>query len=132
MLPAETLDPILLSKIQSPFLRSDFEIAIFSAFKEVEIRVRIAAGLAQNELGAPMMRKAFNPKNGPLSDPTQIKGEQQAISDLFAGAIGAFKNPSSHRDVGFNDYSEALELIMLADRLIKIAEKRIRTTDKER
>jgi hypothetical protein len=70
------------------------------------------------------MRKAFHPENGPLTDNTQIASERQAISDLFAGAIGSFKNPSSHRDVDFNDPAEVVELIMLADQLIRIAERR--------
>jgi hypothetical protein len=33
----------------------------------------------------------------------------------------------SHRDVKFDDAIEAMQLIMLADRLIKIAEKRAQT-----
>jgi hypothetical protein len=70
------------------------------------------------------MRKAFHPENGPLTDNAQVLGERQAISDLFAGAIGSFKNPSSHRDVDFGDPAEVVELIMLADQLIRIAERR--------
>lgn len=126
LLPAEALDPVLATKVRPPFLRSDFESAVFEAFKEVEIRVRNIGEFSNDDLGVALMRKAFKPESGPLSDAKQLPAEQQAISDLFAGAIGSFKNPSSHRDVKFDDTVEAMQLIMLADRLIKIAEKRRR------
>jgi uncharacterized protein (TIGR02391 family) len=126
LLPAETLDPTLAAKVRPPFLRSDFESAVFEAFKEVEIRVRNIGGFTSDDLGVQLMRKAFKPESGPLSDPGQPPAEQQAISDLFAGAIGSFKNPGSHRDVKFDDAIEAMQLIMFADRLIRIAEKRKR------
>jgi hypothetical protein len=71
-----------------------------------------------------LMRKAFHPENGLLTDSTQVPSEKQAISDLFAGAIGSFKNPSSHRDVDFTDPAEVAELIMFADQLIRITERR--------
>jgi hypothetical protein len=36
---------------------------------------------------------------GPLTDKGVEPGERQARSDLFAGAIGSYKNSQSHRDV---------------------------------
>lgn len=124
LLPDKTLDPKLASKVQPPFLRGDYDTAVFEAFKEVEVRVRALAPEHKTELGVNLMRKAFHPENGPLTDNTQVIGERQAISDLFAGAIGSFKNPSSHRDVDFSDLAEVAELIMFADQLIRIAERR--------
>jgi uncharacterized protein (TIGR02391 family) len=124
LLPDKTLDPRLASKVRPPFLRGDYDTAVFEAFKEVEVRVRTLAPEHKTELGVNLMRKAFHPENGPLTDNAQVIGERQAISDLFAGAIGSFKNPSSHRDVDFGDPAEVVELIMLADQLIRIAERR--------
>lgn len=45
------------------------------------------------------MREAFNQDRGPLRDPAADGGERVARMELFAGAIGSFKNPHSHRDV---------------------------------
>ncbi|MFC1859747.1 TIGR02391 family protein [Thermodesulfobacteriota bacterium] len=124
LLPYETLDPLLAGKIRPPFIRGDYDSAVFEAFKQVEIRVRQLASLSKEDIGVNLMRKAFKPGNGPLIDHKQTNGEQQGIMDLFAGAIGSFKNPSSHRDVDFSDPVEAVELIMFADSLIRITERR--------
>lgn len=70
------------------------------------------------------MRKAFKPKVGSLTDSEQEPAEQQGMMELFAGAIASFKNPSSHRDVHMDDPVEAMELIGLADLLIRIARRR--------
>lgn len=66
------------------------------------------------------MREAFNPSGGPLTDPAHESGEKQARSDLFAGAIGSFKNPTSHRAVTYSDPTEASEVVLLADLLMRI------------
>ncbi len=70
------------------------------------------------------MRKAFHPVIGPLRDPGQEAGEQQGLSDLFAGAMGSYKNAHSHRTVAINDPIEAYEQVMLASHLLRIVEAR--------
>jgi len=106
-------------------MRGDHDIAVFSAFKAVEVAVRKAGGYEEGELGIKLMRKAFEPMKGPLTDKTLENGEQQAQSDLFAGAIGAAKNPASHRDVEMSKI-EAARLIIFASQLISIVEGRTR------
>lgn len=120
------LDPALGSA-KSNFALGDFETAAFAAMKAVEAEVRRVARLSNEMLGVNLMRKAFSPKDGVLRDPEAEGGEQQATADLFAGAIGAYKNPASHRTVQFDDPVEAAEVIQLADLLLRIlhrAEKR--------
>lgn len=75
-------------------------------------------------LGVKLMRKAFDPSNGPLSDMEAEESEREARSALFAGAIGSYKNPHSHRDVHLNDPAETVEIIMLANHLLRIVDVR--------
>lgn len=118
-----------LSSARSNFALGDYETASFAAMKAVEVEVRSVASLPNDLLGVSLMRKAFSPKDGVLRDPEAEGGEQQATADLFAGAMGAFKNPASHRAVQFDDPVEVAEVIQLANLLLRIvhrAESRLR------
>jgi Protein of unknown function (Hypoth_ymh) len=70
--------------------------------RAVEIAVRDTAGYAQTEHGVRMVRRAFHPKSGPLTN-NDDEGEREAMAALFAGAIGSYKNPHSHRHLGLDD-----------------------------
>lgn len=48
-------------------------------------------------------RKAFNKDTGPLADMSHPEAERVALAHLFAGAIGSYKNPHSHRTVNLTD-----------------------------
>ena len=122
--------PSLVQKILPAFHRGDYDAAVFQAFKEVEVEVRRAAALSNELLGVDLMRKAFHPEGGALTDAGAVPGERQAMSDLFAGSIGTFKNPGSHREVDLDDPQEAAEAILLANHLLKIVERR--TSDEQR
>ena len=112
-----------LTKVWGSFLRGDYDTAVFQAFKEVEVRVREAAALSSTDLGVDLMRKAFKPGEGPLADSASPKAEQEALMHLFAGAVGSYKNPHSHRNVEI-DAIEAVEMILLASHLLNIVDKR--------
>lgn len=121
LLPSDNLDPILVRKVKPSFIRGDYDTAVFQAFKEVEVRVRKKAGLTNKEYGVDLMKKAFGPPSAPLIDKTTSKGEQTARMELFAGAIGTYKNPSSHRDVEL-DPNEAADIIHIANQLLRIVD----------
>jgi uncharacterized protein (TIGR02391 family) len=109
---------------RSLFLQGLYELAAFDAMKQVEIRVRELAGANPGDLGVNLMRQAFKTDSGPLTDPNQEKGEREATAALFAGAIGTFKNPTSHRQVEYDDPIEASEVVLLADLLLRILDRR--------
>ena len=121
LLPVRLVHPAILERSHAAFMRGDHDVAVFSAFRAVEVAVRKAGGYEEGELGTKLMRKAFEPMKGPLADKTLENGEQQAQSDLFAGAIGAAKNPTSHREIEMSKI-EAARLILFASQLMSIVE----------
>ena len=109
-------------KVWASFLRGDYDTAVFQAFKEVEVEIRKVAECADKDIGVGLLRKAFG-ESGLLASPSTLEAEQQAFSDLFAGAIGSYKNPHSHRSVTIES-TEAAEMIVLASHLLGIVDKR--------
>jgi uncharacterized protein (TIGR02391 family) len=120
---AGKLDQALEAKVRLPINAGDYEIAGLAAMKEVEVAVRVASKFDNSLIGVALMRQAFKPDGGPLSDPEAEPGERVAMMELFAGAIGAFKNSSSHRAVDFDDAVEAVEIVQLADLLLRIVRR---------
>lgn len=118
------LVPILEHSARPQFLRGDFETAAFVAMKEVEVRVRTLAGLPNSAFGTGLMQKAFSPTGPGALFRADIEGsESVAIMNLFQGAIGLFKNPSSHRRVDLTDATEAAEIVLLADLMMRLLDR---------
>lgn len=118
-----------IDKAKRQFLAGDYEEAVFAAFRTVEEEVRARSGASKGDLGVPLMRTAFNPNTGALTDLDAEMGEREAMSALFAGAIGAFKNPISHRTVNYDDPLLAAEAVLLADLLLRLLKRSPRATD---
>jgi len=104
--------------------RGDRDEAVFAAFKAVEEAVRKAGGFGPTDIGVELMRKAFDPAKGRLTDTTKPTAEREALAHLFAGAIGSYKNPHSHRTVSITDHKEAQEMVILASHLLRIIDGR--------
>lgn len=123
LLRRDSLDPLLEQKVWPLFIRGDYDVAVFQAFKLVEVKVRKLASYPDSEYGVEMMRRAFAANGGPLTDQTQNKSEREATAALFWGAIGVFKNPGSHRSVAWEP-AEAAEAIYLANTLLRLLRRR--------
>lgn len=123
--PKELLHPRILEKAWPAYMRTDFDNAAFEALKTVEIAVRDAAGFGSDKIGVNLMQGAFSQGKGPLSDTGAPSAEQVSRMYLFSGAIGCYKNPQSHRDANLDDPLEALEIILLANHLLRIVDNRL-------
>jgi uncharacterized protein (TIGR02391 family) len=97
-LPKDILHSNIREDVWALYHRGKYDTAIFEAMKAVEVAVRKAAALTAKDIGAPLMRKAFDVNSGVLTDMTDVAAERQALSDLFAGAIGAYVPTPNYRD----------------------------------
>jgi uncharacterized protein (TIGR02391 family) len=120
--PKELLHPSITKKVSSALMRGDYDQALREAFTIVEVSAREAGDYADTDIGVDLMRKAFSAKNGKLTDYSLPEAERDGYAHLFAGAIGAFKNPHSHRVPGTSDIRVTQDRVLLASQLLQIVD----------
>ncbi len=123
-LPKGMLHPLLGDRIWIEMAQGQYPDAVFKAFRAVEVAVRTAGQFRPEDVGTDLMRKAFDAVRGPLRKPQDPAAEREALAHLFAGAIGSYKNPHSHRHVAITDAGEAWEAVVLASHLLRIVDSR--------
>jgi hypothetical protein len=96
ILPDDLLPTIFLQKVVHLFRRGDYDVAVFQAFKEVEVAVRTAAnekgaGYPNSDVGTALMRKAFHPETGPLTDTDSVPAEREAVMHFSLRQLDTLK-----------------------------------------
>ncbi len=117
-----SLHPLIERPARRQFLLGEYEQAVFVAMKAVEVRVRSLSGLGDDVVGVDLMTQAFRAE-GPLTDTTAVRGEQVGTMNLFQGAYAVLRNPAGHREVDYNDVTEASEAVATASLLMRILDR---------
>ncbi|WP_103670311.1 TIGR02391 family protein [Pseudanabaena sp. BC1403] len=86
--------PILATGGSDPKL---WDSAVRTAGVILEERLRDVGNISDpNQTGQSLVSKVFG-KNGTLESKFSVPSEQSGYRDLYAGIVGAFRNPSAHR-----------------------------------
>jgi uncharacterized protein (TIGR02391 family) len=118
----DNLHPLIEQRVRRQFLLGEYEQAIFVAMKAVEVRVRKLGDYSNDIIGVDLMTRALKP-GGPLADPDAPSGEVDGTMMLFRGAYAILRNPSGHREVSFDDVTEASEAVMTASLLMRMLDR---------
>lgn len=108
------------------FMTGHYAQAVEEAFKCVDNYVKSRSN--RNDLsGSKLMSAVFNPTNPVLKLNSLVtqseKDEQNGYMQLFVGCMIGIRNPRAHEH-GFQDEAhEALELIVLAQHLLRVAQE---------
>jgi uncharacterized protein (TIGR02391 family) len=132
LLPRDLLRDDLAEIVRPLFLAGHFDQAVSAAFLQIEVCVRSSGGYPDSLVGRDLMRKAFHPDTGPLTFLDGEAGERQGVSDIFAGAMGAYRNPFSHRVIGVADALRAASMILLANELLQLVHNHVHAAKLER
>jgi len=122
LLPKTYVHPKIIEKCFNLLNNKELESAVFQAFKLIEINVREKINAQSEEVGIKLLRKAFHPDKGLLTDYNLPKAEREAFANYLAGAFGYYKNPCSHRDIEI-DFISAFDRIVVASDLLKIIDR---------
>lgn len=98
------------------------DAAVREATVYLETRIREQAGLGPEVYGRDVAIKAFNPDSGVLKV-SEDRSEQVGAQHLFEGAIGLFKNPTSHHVKLDYDAVRARQVLALIDALLSVLDQ---------
>jgi hypothetical protein len=75
LIPREILNAQIADPVWRAMMRGEYDVAVFLAMKAVEVAVREASGMGDGLVGVKLIRAAFAPEGGALSDPSAEGGD---------------------------------------------------------
>ncbi len=127
LLPREILRKDLAEVVLPLYLGGHFDAAVGTAFVQLELFVRRACDYPDGLGGVSLMRRAFHPNDGPLTDREAVPAEREATMHLFSGAMNYHENAFRHRVVGLSRAAAAASLILFANELLAQADAHARS-----
>lgn len=118
LMPESYIHPIIVKKCFSLLNSGELDSAVIQAFKAIETTAREKIGAPADMFGERLLKKAFNPDDGILTNYKLPKSERFAFFNYITGAFSFYRNSSSHRDVEL-DFVSAFDRIAVASDLIK-------------
>ena len=101
--------PILGAGAANPKL---WDSAVRTAGVVLEERLRAVGNIADTSVGRDLVNKIFG-KAGTLANRFAEESEREGYRDLFAGVVGAFRNPSAHRLVDPNPHEGGAYIVFV-------------------
>jgi uncharacterized protein (TIGR02391 family) len=122
LMPESYVHPIIVKKCFSLLNNGEFDSAVIQAFKAIETTTREKIGAPADMFGERLLKKAFNPDDGILTNHNLPKAERSAFLSYITGAFSYYRNSSSHRDIEL-DFVSAFDRIAVASDLLKAIEE---------
>lgn len=121
LMPETYVHPVIVKKCFSLLSNGEFDSAVIQAFKAIETTTREKIGAPADMFGERLLKKAFNPDDGVLTNHELPKSEKFAFLNYITGAFSFYRNSSSHRDIDL-DFISAFDRIVVASDLLKAIE----------
>jgi uncharacterized protein (TIGR02391 family) len=122
------------SKTRKLFLDGHYAQAVETAFKCLNNEIRRMIGKRRGLDTVTLMQTAFSPKNPRLKintmqnmHPDSEENQQHGYMEIYAGSIRGIRHPRAHEDDFIDTPQRAIELLTLANHLLRTAREAIPT-----
>jgi len=115
------VEPEVVSVSRDLFASGHYNLAVSNAFLALDKLVAERSGIRQS--GTVLMDQAFSPSNPKLKWSDRLtqseKDEQRGYHQIYAGSMLGIRNPTTHSFDWVDSPELALELLMLAQHLVR-------------
>lgn len=116
--PESYIHPIIVEKCFTLLSSGEYESAVIQAFKAIETTTRAKIRAPNDMFGERLLKRAFNPDKGILTNYEIPRSERTAFLNYITGAFSYYRNSSTHRDIEL-DFVSAFDRIAVASDLLK-------------